>query len=136
MDAEPKFEVRDRRLRFDEPPPDKSSATGKSATGAAENAGRVPLHAGPGAPSESLGAQDLFSGLALSIAASGLTALGEPSHGGAAPPDLAAAQQTIDLLGVLEQKTRGNLTGDEARLLSELLYTLRVKFVDVARAQR
>jgi hypothetical protein len=40
----------------------------------------------------------------------------------------------IDLLGVLEQKTRGNLTSDEASLLERMLYDLRMRFVDLSRA--
>ncbi len=40
-----------------------------------------------------------------------------------------AAQHSIDLLSVLQQKTKGNLTEEESRLLEELLYDLRMKYV-------
>lgn len=40
-----------------------------------------------------------------------------------------AAQHSIDLLSVLQQKTKGNLTGEESRLLEEILYDLRMKYV-------
>ena len=40
------------------------------------------------------------------------------------------ARQTIDILAMLEEKTRGNLAGQEAELLKQLLYELRVTFVD------
>lgn len=43
--------------------------------------------------------------------------------------DLALAKQTIDLIGLLEEKTKGNLSGDEERLLHQVLYELRSKFV-------
>jgi Domain of unknown function (DUF1844) len=43
--------------------------------------------------------------------------------------DSAAAKQMIDLLGVLEAKTKGNLTGDEERLLRQLLFDLRLRYV-------
>lgn len=48
--------------------------------------------------------------------------------------DLPMARQEIDLLGVLEEKTRGNLTGEEERLLSQVLFDLRTRYV-AARAR-
>ena len=47
------------------------------------------------------------------------------------PADLTNARHTVDMLEVLEQKTRGNLTSDEARLLEDVLYELRMAFVEV-----
>lgn len=47
------------------------------------------------------------------------------------PMDLANARRTIDLLDTLQQKTRGNLTAGEARLLDEVLYELRLSYVEV-----
>ena len=46
---------------------------------------------------------------------------------------LALARQTIDLLTLLQEKTRGNLTGDEERTLDEALYDLRMRYVEVAK---
>lgn len=46
-------------------------------------------------------------------------------------PDPFNARRTIDLLEVLQKKTRGNLTEDEARLLDEVLYELRVSYLEV-----
>ena len=43
--------------------------------------------------------------------------------------NLPMARQTIDCLAMLEEKTKGNLTGEEERLLSEILYDLRMRFV-------
>ena len=43
--------------------------------------------------------------------------------------DLAAAQQMIDLLAMLQAKTQGNLTNEEERLLQQLLFDLRMRFV-------
>lgn len=45
--------------------------------------------------------------------------------------DLPLAKQAIDLVGLLEDKTRGNLTGDEERLLHQVLYELRSKYVEL-----
>src|SRR5687767_521366 len=43
--------------------------------------------------------------------------------------DLPAAKHMIDLLGILEAKTKGNLADDEERLLRQLLFDLRLRFV-------
>jgi len=51
------------------------------------------------------------------------------------PPDMVSARRTIDLLGVLQEKTRGNLTEDEARLLDSVLYELRMTFVELEKRQ-
>lgn len=47
--------------------------------------------------------------------------------------EMAAAKQTIDILGILEDKTKGNLNDEEEKLLSSLLYTLRMHFVQSGR---
>jgi hypothetical protein len=51
------------------------------------------------------------------------------------PVDLPNARRTIDLLEVLQQKTEGNLTSDEAQLLEDVLYELRMSFVEMERRQ-
>lgn len=47
------------------------------------------------------------------------------------PPDMLNARRTIDLLSVLQEKTRGNLTPVESRFLEEVLYELRLSYVEV-----
>ncbi len=47
------------------------------------------------------------------------------------PVDLVNARRTIDLLDVLQQKTRGNLTPGEAKLLEDVLYELRLTYVEI-----
>ena len=42
---------------------------------------------------------------------------------------LPLAKQTIDILGMLEEKTRGNLTDDEEKMLKNILYDLRILYV-------
>ena len=44
--------------------------------------------------------------------------------------DLQVARNTIDLLGVLKEKTEGNLDEEEARLLESVLYECRTKFIE------
>jgi Domain of unknown function (DUF1844) len=77
-----------------------------------------------------------FATFILSLASSALVNLGRlpPPEGTAARPDLPAAKQIIDILGILEEKTRGNLDDSEDKLLKSLLYDLRVQYVDAQRA--
>jgi hypothetical protein len=51
------------------------------------------------------------------------------------PPDMPNAHRTIDLLAVLQEKTRGNLTETETRLLDDVLYELRMTFVELQKRQ-
>ena len=73
-----------------------------------------------------------FSTLILSMASTAMVQLGAVlAPGGDAPaPDLDAARQAIDILAILEEKTRGNLDDAEQKLLHSLLYDLRVAYVD------
>lgn len=77
-----------------------------------------------------------FAGFIFGLASSALIHLGEypDPEGPGRRVDLPAARQTIDLLGLLEAKTKGNLDTDEAELLKHLLYDLRVKYVAAAKA--
>lgn len=76
-----------------------------------------------------------FTTFALSLGTSALMHLGEALPGAPSPGhvNLPLARQTIDLLLLLEQKTRGNLTGEEERLLTHLVYDLRMRYVDKAK---
>jgi Domain of unknown function (DUF1844) len=60
----------------------------------------------------------------------------DPLTGQKREPDLTAASQMIEILGMLGEKTRGNLTDDEQRLLSQVLYELRMRFVAATRDQK
>lgn len=75
-----------------------------------------------------------LSGLLISLASTAMLYLGAPTPDGTTVPvNLPRAQEMIDLLSVLEQKTKGNLTPDESALLGNLLYTLRLRYVEAAR---
>jgi hypothetical protein len=52
------------------------------------------------------------------------------------PADLRNARQTIDMIEVLQEKTRGNLTADEGGLLDDVLYELRMAYVEVEKRSR
>ena len=47
------------------------------------------------------------------------------------PLDLANARRTLDLLDILLEKTQGNLTSEEAKLLDDVLYELRMSFLEI-----
>jgi Domain of unknown function (DUF1844) len=78
-----------------------------------------------------------FTTFVLSLSHSALMHLGEaPSpESGEIEENLALARQTIDLVGMLEEKTRGNLTGDEERLIAQILFDLRMRFVERSKAK-
>ncbi len=52
------------------------------------------------------------------------------------PPDLEGARHSIDLLGVLQEKTKGNLTWEEQRLLENTLTELRFRYVQAVEARK
>src|SRR3982751_2658285 len=76
-----------------------------------------------------------FNAFLPSLGSSALIHLGEapdPVSGKTQEPDLLLAQESIDLLAILQEKTRGTLPEDEARSLDALLYALRVRYVAAA----
>jgi Domain of unknown function (DUF1844) len=86
-------------------------------------------------PPVALGPID-FSTHVLSLASSALIALGKmPAPDGEAQPlDFETARHLIDVLAMLEIKTKGNLDEAESKLLASLVYDLRVAFVDARHA--
>src|SRR5215218_573102 len=54
--------------------------------------------------------------------------LPDPMTNETRPPDLAAASQLIDIIAMLEEKTRGNLTAEERQLIEQVLFELRMRF--------
>jgi Domain of unknown function (DUF1844) len=78
-----------------------------------------------------------FNALVLSLGSSVIVHLGEAPDPTTAKkrekPDLGMAQQSIDLLTMLQEKTRGNLTPDEARFLENMLFDLRMLYVQVSK---
>ena len=74
-----------------------------------------------------------FSGFVLSLATSAAVHFGDiadPSTGERAEPNLPAAGQMIDIIAMLQDKTKGNLLEPEAKLLDDLLYELRLRFLE------
>lgn len=153
----PAFRVIDRR-RFaadgSERPEEETTGTAKTsepATAAPSAAGPT-THAAPASPAADAGPElatptgspyddtagsplePTFGTLLISLSTQALMYLGEIDlEGGGARKDLAAARNIIDLIAVLERKTAGNLDADEAALLEQILYDLRMRFVAISR---
>lgn len=72
-----------------------------------------------------------FSSFLLSLSSSVLLHLGEieDPQSGTKKKDLALAKQSIDIINLLKEKTKGNLTQEEEKLMEHLLYDLRMRFV-------
>ena len=88
----------------------------------------------PGA--QDLNPQDLtFASFVVGLSTEALALMGEMPHPatGERMHDLIGAQQLIDIVGILQEKTRGNLTHDEDALLDAILFDLRMKYVEKAR---
>jgi hypothetical protein len=106
---------------------DKKEAAAKAGAGAG---------AGTAGHDEALPQVD-FATFVLSLSHSALMHLGEapdPETGGV-QTNLPLARQTIDLIAMLEEKTRGNLVGDEERLIGQILFDLRMRFVEHSKAK-
>lgn len=74
-----------------------------------------------------------FSVLIMSIASSAIMAMGLAPHpqSGEVSKDKNMARFNIDLLLVLKNKTKGNLSGDEAQFLENLISDLQMKYVSI-----
>ena len=73
-----------------------------------------------------------FYTFVLSLGSSAFVHLGDAPHpdtGEASPPNLPLAKQAIDILVMLREKTKGNLTAEEDRFLENLLTDLRFRYV-------
>lgn len=80
-----------------------------------------------------------FSGFILSLATTAAVHfgdIGDPNTGNPAEPNLPAAAQMIELIALLQEKTRGNLIEPEERLIDDLLYELRVRYVQAQQGEK
>jgi hypothetical protein len=127
---EKKFTVTDRRS-FDPSGESKPSAVpeARPTDEAAPKNRAEPLHLPPAD----------FATLVLSLGSSAVTYLGQQDDhqgqqgqgdGTSTPPNLPMAKHAIDLLTVLEEKTKGNLTSEEQQILESLLFDLRLRYVE------
>ena len=141
------FKVQDRRRfsaegetkegaedRPEEPPkkPEPASASKHESVGATAGAQSRPSRAAS-EPQPEL----TFAAFVWSLSEQALAALGEIADPSTGKPmhDLILAQQMIDIIIMLREKTRGNLDPAENSLLESALYDLRMRYVDRARAR-
>ena len=123
-EEDPEIEVKDRR-RF------------LSEGGGTQTGGSTPPEEKDTAPVQgaeqlsTTGSEINFSSFVLSLSTQGLMCLGEvpDPQGGKPQQDLTAARQIIDILGMLKEKTTGNLHQAETQLLDHILFDLRMRYV-------
>ena len=74
-----------------------------------------------------------FSSFVFSLGTSSLMLMGEAldPQQPAPPVNLPQAKEIVDILSLLEEKTKGNLSSEEASVLGDMLYTLRMKYVSL-----
>ena len=123
-DKEEGFVVRDRR------------GAGGSDKPAAPSPGPAASKDVPPSPSESVqgsGMPVTFASFVISLGSYSLMLMGEQldPQQPAMPVNLPQAKEIIDLLSVLEAKTKGNLTTEEQAVLRDMLYALRMKYVSL-----
>jgi uncharacterized protein DUF1844 len=80
-----------------------------------------------------------FTGFILSLATTAAVHFGDivdPSTGQPVEQNLPAASQMIELIALMQEKTKGNLSDNEARLVEDLLYELRMRYVQAQQGER
>lgn len=131
------FVIRDRRGRGDEKetvPPSPASTSSAAPSRSAPQDDATPKttqsHESP--------MPVTFSGFIFSLSTSAMMLMGEQldPQQGQMPVNLAQAKEIIDILSMLESKTRGNLATDEQAVLTDMLYALRMKYVDASSSSK
>ena len=120
------FVIRDRR--------GSSAAGDRSGTAAPSSPAPSKEPAGATAGEESAsGVPVSFASFVISLGSSSLMLMGEQldPQQPAMPLNLPQAKEIIDLLSVLDVKTKGNLTTEEQTVLRDMLYALRMKYVSL-----
>lgn len=129
------FTVQDRRRFSPDSGEARENASDRQATDdqqeiAAESPSKGESHAGHEALPEIN-----FSTFVISLSTQALMHLGEIPNplSGNEERDVPVAKQMIDILGMLQDKTRGNLSGGEAKLIEDILFDLRMKYVEAVK---
>jgi len=130
------FVIRDRRASGGSDTPPVSSPDTKQ-TAPSQPSQTAPSEADPSQVASSQEAHGLpvtFSSFVISLGSSSLMLMGEQldPRQEAMPVNLPQAKEIIDLLSVLEEKTKGNLTSEEQTVLRDMLYALRMRYVALA----
>jgi hypothetical protein len=127
------FVIRDKRGRGDEPAAFESGHPGAAASAPASG----PAHETAGIAHEPH-LPVTFASFVFSLSTSALMLMGEQldPRQGKIPVNLPQAKEIIDILSVLEAKTKGNLDQEEQAMLTDMLYALRMKYVDLASGKK
>lgn len=139
----PAFEVRDRRLRF-------TDDTDQTEEQPVERPIRNDDVQKKPQEEKDAAMPVTFASFILSLATSALMHLGQgvttgarpmrpaggPSQEGTGSVHLPLARQVIDLISLLEEKTKGNRTSEEEEMLAQTLFALRIKFVEIEKKLR
>jgi hypothetical protein len=127
------FTVQDRR-RFS---PETGEPRGEAAESTEAAASQeIPPSSGEGSSAKQETLPEInFSAFVISLSTQALMHLGEIANplSGQADKDIPMAKQMIDILGMLREKTRGNLNGGEERLMEDILFDLRMKYVEAVK---
>jgi uncharacterized protein DUF1844 len=136
MAEEESFKVTDRRGRGKEPSPAKPDAAAAAESRPSPSEAAQPRPSARPETTSPAGAD--LQGLFVMFASSALMNLGEAADPatGDRSVDLEQAQAAIDMLLLLRDKTSGNRTEQESRLLEEILYDLQIRFVRAAEAKQ
>ena len=81
----------------------------------------------------------LFNAFVVSLATTAAVHFGDvadPSLGQKQAPNFEAAGHAIEMLALLEEKTKGNLTDEEERFLKQVLYELRLRYVEAKKSEK
>lgn len=126
------FVIRDKRGRGEESPASDPGRPAAAASSPASDRAQEPDHGHEPHPPVS------FASFVFSLSTSALMLMGEQldPRQGKIPVNLPQAKEIIDILSVLETKTKGNLNQDEQAMLTDMLYALRMKYVDVASGKK
>jgi Domain of unknown function (DUF1844) len=129
------FKVEDRRRFSDTGEPKEGSVSANKEESTARDAG-FQEEARPREPRDSAALPEInFSAFVISLSTQALVHLGEVPNpvSGKVEHDLSVAKQMIDILGILREKTRGNLDQGEEKLLEDALYDLRIRYVEAVK---
>ena len=81
----------------------------------------------------------LFNAFVVSLATTAavhFSDVADPSSGQKPAPNFEAAGHAIEILALLDEKTKGNLTDEEERFLKQVLYELRLRYVEAKKSEK
>jgi len=139
-DRDEGFKVKDRR-RFSETGESRPETEGAAETKGSQEAPKAQekpeaLKEQPGEPGDREAFPLTFIAFVITLANAALMHLGLVRNPDTdeANKDLPAARQTIDLIALLQEKTRGNLTPEEKQVIEETLFQLRMAYVEASKS--